>query len=383
MSKWVTTWAFGQRELATALSPDVSGCTVCAKFKANTHGNAIRLVFKEEYSKMAVEYLELALDVDGNKYEVTFEGAKSFILQQGQQLISDRIPASVNKYSTISLYIAFGENYSKSETSITQSHSDKGNYCMADFVAKPYKNPLGNMPFTERLCGLKEIQFEVDDNDPACAVAAFGDSIVEMASWFNPLQEEISKLNPNVSLLNLGIGGNRLLKDTNAPAAMGLNIFGKAGLKRLKDDIAPLQQLKAVILAIGLNDIAQPGGPEGFSPPKGEICTASELIEGLKQAIAECRSYGCKIAIATITPFKGFASYDAQCKAIRAEVNDWIRNDSQCDYVLDFAKLFADPSDEEALIPGSSIGDMLHPNPKAGLDVVKQLDVKALLEAII
>ena len=84
-----------------------------------------------------------------------------------------------------------------------------------------------------------------------------------------------------------------------------------------------------------------------------------------------------------MTPFKGFASYDAQCKAIRAEVNDWIRNDSQCDYVLDFAKLFADPSDEEALIPGSSIGDMLHPNPKAGLDVVKQLDVKALLEAII
>lgn len=51
MSQWVTANAFAQRELAAAISPNVSGCTVRAEIRLGLAGTGVKLAFAEEYGK--------------------------------------------------------------------------------------------------------------------------------------------------------------------------------------------------------------------------------------------------------------------------------------------------------------------------------------------
>lgn len=380
MNQWVTANAFAQRELATAISPDVTGCTVSVTLRAGLSGSALKLVFEEAYGKQPAEYLEVTLLHKGQYFGLTVNGSASFTAAPGERVVTDAVPVPVTAGEELTLFIAVGGQMSMSETSLEQRHSAPGNFCRGDFVPQPYKNPLPGVPFNERLCGLKELLVETSDD--ALAIVALGDSVTESAVWLNPLAEAIAGLRPNTTLLNLGIGGNRLLRDTNVPAMMGINAFGKAGLSRLKEDIFTLQGVRAVILALGANDIAQPGGPPGFSPPLEELCTVEELTAGLMELAARCRERGLSVIGATITPFKDYPSYSPVSAEIRNRTNDWIRSCGLFDYVLDFAALLADPADPEALAPGFGLGDGLHPNPAGGAAAVSAIDIKAFLAAV-
>jgi len=379
MSNWTTANAFAQRELAAAISPNVAGCTVSATVRLGLSGAGIKLVFEESYGKNAAEYREVTVKLGEKLAGITVNGEKSFSVAPGQRVITDAVDLSVSAGEELTVYIAVGDNMSMSETSAEQLHSASGNYCSGDFVAQPYKNPLPGAPFNERLCGLKEVLVNAPD---AAAIAAFGDSVTESAVWVKPLAERISALRTNTALLNLGIGGNRLLRDTNVPAMMGINAFGKAGLSRIGSDVFELSRVKAVIFALGINDIAQPGGPAGFSPPIEELCTVEELTSGIKEFVLQCRENGLAVIGTTITPFKGYPSYSAASAAIRNETNEWIKSCALFDYVIDLAQQLSDPEDPESLAPGFGVGDGLHPNPVGGASAVEKIDVEEMLRAI-
>lgn len=379
MSHWSTANAFAQRELAAAISPNVANCTVSVTVKAGLSGDGLKLVFEEAYGKQAAEYREVTLRQGDKLYAVTVSGEKSFSVAPGQRVTTDPVDLCVKAGEELTLYIAVGDSMSMSETSAEQQHSDPGNFCNGGFEAVPYQNPLPGAPFNERLCGLKEILVHTAD---AAAIVAFGDSVTESAVWVNPLAERIAALRPGTALLNLGIGGNRLLRDTNVPAMMGINAFGKSGLSRLNSDVFGLSGVKAVIFALGINDIAQPGGPMGFSPPIGELCSVEELTAGIKSVVELCREKGLAIIGTTITPFKGYPSYSDTSAEIRNQTNAWIKSCGLFDYVIDFAALLSDPADPETLAPGYGVGDGLHPNPMGGAAAVNEINVEEMLKAI-
>lgn len=382
MNKWVTATAFAQRELARAISPDVSGCTVKANIESGLTGSAFRLVFAEDYGKVPAEYVSAVVEVAGKKAQLTFDGETSFTVIPGQQMISDRVDMPVGSGEIITLYLAVGEQSSGSETALGQQHTAKGDYSREGFQAVPYKCPLPGAPFTERLCGLKELQVEVKRTAKVGSVAVFGDSIAESAVWVKPLQKYIQSVNREVTLLNLGIGGNRLLKDTNVPMMMGVNAFGNSGLKRLDGDILALEGVKGVIVAMGINDIAQPGGAPGFSPPIEELCTAEELKAGLTEVAEKCRAKGLAVIGATITPFKGYPSYNEKTANIRNEINEWILTCGLFDMTLDLGKLLGDVEDGEAMPENWQVGDHLHPNPIGGSAAAERIDVKKLIDIL-
>lgn len=382
MNKWVTATAFAQRELAKAISPDVSGCTVEAKIESGLSGTAFRLVFAEDYGKIPAEYVNAVVEVAGKKTQLTFDGAKAFKVDPGQRIVSDRVDMPLNSGETVTLRLAVGVAASVSETALTQQHTAKGDYSLDGFQAEPYKCPLPGAPFTERLCGLKELQVEVNEAENAGSVAVFGDSIAESAVWIAPLQKRIQEADKNITLLNLGIGGNRLLKNTNVPMMMGVNAFGNAGLKRLTGDVLELEGVKAVIVAMGINDIAQPGGAPGFSPPIEELCTTDELKAGLTEVVEKCREKGLAVIGATITPFKGFPSYNEATAKIRNEINDWILTCGLFDMTIDLGKQLGSMADSEAMPEEWQVGDCLHPNPIGGAVAAEQIDVQCLLHTL-
>lgn len=379
MSNWITANAFAQRELAAAISPNVAGCTVSVVVKAGLSGDGVKLVFEEAYGKQPAQYLEVTAKLGEKLACITVNGKKSFCVAPGQRVTTDPVDLCVKAGEELTLYIAVGDSMSMSETSQEQTHSASGNFCNGGFVAESYKNPLPGAPFNERLCGLKEILVCTPN---AAAIAAFGDSVTESAVWVNPLAERIVIARPGIALLNLGIGGNRLLRDTNVPAMMGINAFGKSGISRLSSDVFGLSGIKAVIFALGINDIAQPGGPMGFSPPVEELCTVVELTAGIADVVGQCREKGLAVIGTTITPFKGYPSYSETSAAIRNETNEWIKSCGLFDYVIDFAALLSDPADPESLAPGFGVGDGLHPNPMGGAAAVEKVNVEEMLKAI-
>ena len=359
MCKWITATAFAQRELAVAISPDVTGCTVKAAIVSGLSGKAFRLVFAEDYGKAPAEYTGAVVEVAGKRAQLTFGGAIPFTVQPGQRVASDRINLPVTVGEPVTLWLAVGAHGSLSETTLEQKHTAKGDYTWEGFETLPYQCPLPGAPFTERLCGLKELQVEAEED--AAAIAVFGDSIAESAVWIAPLQKKLQAKDSGVTLLNLGIGGNRLLRDTNVPMMMGTNAFGRAGVKRLEQDVFSLSGVKAVVVAMGINDITQPGGPPAFSPPLSELCTLEDLKAGLTQVVELCHGKGLPAIGVTITPFKGFLTYNDTTAQLRRDINEWILTGGVFDGSIDLAGLICDPGDRERLPENGQVGDHLHP----------------------
>jgi lysophospholipase L1-like esterase len=214
-------------------------------------------------------------------------------------------------------------------------------------------------------------------------VVAFGDSITEgvgassdMAS--RPYPERLGERlrQPGgaavaVSVLNAGIGGNRLL----APRA------GPRGLDRFDRDVLSQSGVTHVIVLIGVNDIGfgtLPGGASAL-PPQSSV-SAEQLTAGLQQLIAKARARGVKVLLGTLLPFKGSGYWSEDNEARRQAVNRWIRSRQDVDAVVDFDATMRSADDPLMLNPAYDSGDHLHPNDAGNAAMAAAVDMKELLE---
>ena len=170
-----------------------------------------------------------------------------------------------------------------------------------------YISETGNHAGTARLPSVANTRswfllsrVEVDAPDATGVVVAFGDSITDGAAstpdtnsrWPDVLSTRLlsSAAPMKISVLNAGIGGNRLLSD-------GAYGAGRNALARFEDDVLSQTGVTHVIVMEGINDI---GNARQNPTP-----TAGDLIAAHKQLIVRARAKGVKILGATLTPFWG------------------------------------------------------------------------------
>jgi lysophospholipase L1-like esterase len=190
----------------------------------------------------------------------------------------------------------------------------------------------------------------------ASLIVAFGDSITDGArstpetnhSWPALLAARLAegKATANIAVGNMGIGGNRVLRD----------VTGASALARFDRDVLSQPGVKWVMVLEGINDIGR-----GATAP-AEMVTADELIAGYKQIIERAHTHGIKAIGCTLTPFEG-ANYSRENgEAVREAVNTWIRTSGAYDAVVDFEAATRDPNNPKRFLPGFDPGDHLHPN---------------------
>lgn len=174
-------------------------------------------------------------------------------------------------------------------------------------------------------------------------------------------------------MLNAGISGARLLRDK-----MGVN-----ALARFDRDVLAQPNVKAVILMIGINDIAWPG--TAFARDQARP-TAAAMIAGYRQVIALAHARNIRVIGATLTPFAGALSgtplgdyYSADKDALRQEVNRWIRESGAFDSIVDFDRLLCDPTHPAQFAPAFDSGDHLHPGDGGNKAMADAVDIAALL----
>lgn len=221
----------------------------------------------------------------------------------------------------------------------------------------------------------------VDAKPGARSIVLFGDSITDGDSstpnenhrWPDILAERVAATGANVSLLNEGISGARVLRDR-----MGTN-----ALARFDEDVLSHPHADTVVLMMGINDI---GWPDSILVPAGEPApSADDIIQGYKQLIEQAHAHGLKIIGATLTPFEdtfqggpieGYYNTDKEAK--RVAVNEWIRTGGGFDGVIDFDQVAADPANPKHIKADFNSGDNLHPNDAGYAAMANSIDLKLL-----
>jgi lysophospholipase L1-like esterase len=343
-------------------------------------GNDVRVRLSNMYSTSAVSIgaVDVAVQlsggsaVPGSHHAATFGGSATTTIAAGSEVSSDPVPMAVTPEENllVSVYYPGGGGSSTwhYQASDTTYYSYSGNFASDDGTA--------NYPAADNAWEYLE-GVDVDSPTVSGTIVAFGDSITDGAystnganhRWPNFLAQRIEgqPAGEQYSVVDAGIGGNRVLTDTG-------DQFGTSALHRFQHDALGEPGVKAVILLEGINDIGTNIGPNG-------ALTAQDLINGYQTLISEAHSAGVKIYGATILPYQGAGYYTANGESIREAVNNWILTSGAFDGVFDTASALASPSNTLALNPAYDSGDHLHPNDAGYQAIASAVNLAALTSA--
>ena len=186
---------------------------------------------------------------------------------------------------------------------------------------------------------------------PVNAVVAMGDSITDGVGsdpdsdtrWSDALAARLARRGgpATMAVLNAGISRNELLADDVETGESPATRFGR--------EFADVPGATDVVLHIGTNDIAA-----------GR--TAPEIIDGLTRFATLARSADRRVFLTTITPSDNGQHGTRRARAVRDEVNRWVRERGRYHAagVFDFASAVADPDDPARLLGRYDAGDGLH-----------------------
>ncbi len=283
--------------------------------------------------------------VAGSDHVVTFNGNRSVIIPASAPLLSDAVEMKVEPLERLVISIHVPGVAPRGGHSLFQYVSGSA----GDETAAPQLPHQSLMRLTSMVS-----QVEVDSPAATAAIVTLGDSITEGAQstanafrgWPDRLAERLAAAHSKWSVVNAGIGGNRLLRYGTGPNA----------LARLDRDVFSVSGVKAIILLEGINDIGR-----GFYPPT-EPVTALGLEAADKQIVERAHAKGIKVYGATLTPYKGAHYFMPEGETVREAYNQWIRTSGTFDGVVDFAPSVADKADPTAFAPAFNLNDRLHPN---------------------
>jgi lysophospholipase L1-like esterase len=292
--------------------------------------------------------------VGGTDRTLTFAGKASFTMMPGVVAVSDPVDIDVPAVGDLAVSL-----YLPTETGPPTAHATglHTTYVSTegDFTGQS-EFPLAGT--TQQYYWVSSV--EVDAPAEAAAIVTFGDSITDGArstadtnnSWPALLAARLAadKATANISVVNEGIGGNRLFTD-----AAGL--AGVSALARLDRDVFSHPAVKWLMILEGINDIGTLASTTTTSP-----ITQDDLIWVLQQVIDRAHAHGIKVIGCTLTPYEGAGYSRENGEAIRAGINQWIRTSGAFDGVVDFEAATRDPNNPKRFRPDFDPGDHLHPN---------------------
>lgn len=370
MGNWVTAFAAAGREMREGVC--YAGRTVRLRVRVNLAGDTLRLRFANLFGDKPVQLGPITLWNGRGTAEVTFDGQPAVRMAKGCAVMSDAVFLPVRPGDTLTVLIYFPSALYPPLTAsgvYPVERSPEGDFTSdPDFAADLAPLVVGdNIQIPWALPALENI--ELFAGEDAGVVAALGDSITEMGYWTGPLGEALEAENPGkLAFVNLGISGNRLLYPTSGKMAeFSGNCFGESGLARFERDILSIKGLKAVYIAMGVNDITQPGSND-FAPPLSERCRLEELAAGFSRLQHALTDRGVKVVGCTVTPFGGMGGFCPETLKLWDGFNGWLRRQAAAGEIglADFGRVIEDPARPGYMRPAYDSGDHLHPCPAGG-----------------
>jgi lysophospholipase L1-like esterase len=362
--RWVGTWASsplldahaGNAEQLAAPS-ERPGVTLREVVRVSMGGETVRVRFSNLCgtgplvisAASIAQTLKDAAIVEGSSKPLSFHGKPSVTIPPGALVLSDPVPFKLAPLSdaTVSFYLpAPSGAITEHQLGNATSYRLPGNLVANTTLDAPststswyYLNGIDTLAAAD-----------------AGAVITLGDSITDGARttintnrrWPDELARRL-QADPkyrNLSVLNEGISGNKVLADG----------AGVSALARFDRDVIAQSGAKYLLILEGINDI----GRLHATPDAG--LTAADLIFAFDQMIQRAHAHGIAVIGCTLTPYHGAGYATENGEVIRKAVNDWIRNSGAFDGVVDFEAAVRDPNHPDTFLPADDPGDHLHPN---------------------
>jgi lysophospholipase L1-like esterase len=290
----------------------------------------------------------------GTSHRLTFGFAGSVVIPAGGEVASDLALLTTSPLESLTVSLYFAE-----PTGPATFHS----FALATSyrASGDRRSDTGASAYTETSTSWYYLAgVDVLGLLPRDAVVTLGDSITDGAHstpdannrYSDELAERLVAAGTQRGVLNAGIGGNRVLNDSEC--------FGVAALARLGRDVLDEPRASAVIVLEGINDIRASAVETPCLEPNPEV-TVQDLIAGHREIIRRARACGITAIGATLLPYKGDSLYTERGEQVREALNTWIRTSGEYDAVADFDRALADPADPDRLRAEYDSGDHLHP----------------------
>lgn len=358
--QWVGTWATAPMLADGGFNVrPFSGTTLREIVHISAGGAGIRVRFTNAYGTDPLTISDAHVTLSGGNaviqpgadHAITFGGATTVNIPPGAELFSDPVAFAVDPLSNLAVSFYLPSQVMRAET--FHAFGDQDN-----FIANGDVSNSADLPDATKISSWYFLDgIDVAAVDGSRAIVTLGDSITDGAlsthnanlRWPDLLAARLNA-DPNlknISVLNVGIGGNRVLNEVAGPSA----------LSRVDRDVLSQSGVRYVIVLESINDI---GRLAHLATPYDDI-TAAQLEMALKQIADDAHEHGIKAIGATLTPYGGAGYSSDKGEQVREAVNDWIRSSGTFDGVVDFDKATQDPANPTHFNPAYDSGDHLHP----------------------
>lgn len=374
-ARWVGAW--GSPLSDAFLSVSLNNQTLRQVVTVHQQGQAIRVRLSNRYGAEPVKLQEVQIGlsagdaavVPGSSHRLSFGGRNNVTLATGASVWSDPLPMAVKPMQRLT--VSF---YAPGPVHALSRHFGADEYM---WRASGNQNASENGQAFARIDnGLQRSWALIDGVDvqttqPGRVLVAFGDSITDGyvpdpkvplvpgtalngrdERYPDFLSRRLIAANKAVSVVNAGIGGNRLLSPPPLP------MFGEQGTQRLQRDVLDVSGVTDALVMIGINDLGLALWPR-----------ADPLIAGLQATAQRLKQAGVRVIFGTLLPARdalpqGLMHGRASVETARQQVNQWIRTSGVPDAVVDFDACLRDPAQPTRLRAEYDSGDHLHPGAR-------------------
>jgi lysophospholipase L1-like esterase len=371
-SPWVATWGAAMVATDPGGAPDFTGQTLREIVHSSVAGQRTRVWFSNRFGTepLHIGAAHIALSASGSvgtnadgtanqsgiqagtDHALSFNGSDTVVIPPGAEVVSDAVELNVPALTDIAVSIYFPDH-----TMASTEHSDSNQISYAANGNQVGAADLGGKSWESKPW---YVVSGVDVDAPGdSAVMAFGDSITDGAyatenenhRWPDYLATRLAadpgtKKSGVLGVVDVGIGGNRVLLDGYGPNAVS----------RINPDVIARSGARYVIILESINDI---GRFTSDHQPYGDL--TQRLEAGIAQIAAQAHQHGIQVIGATLTPYQGCGYYSDAGNEVRNAVNEWIRTSPIFDGVADFDKAVRDPQNPQHFAAQYDSGDHLHP----------------------
>jgi lysophospholipase L1-like esterase len=371
-SPWVATWGAAMLATDAGDAPDFTGQTLREIVHSSIGGQQARVWLSNRFGAVPLHIgaAHIALSATGSfgtnsdgtpnqsgiqagtDHALTFNGMGTVVIPPGAEVVSDPVALNVPALTDIAVSLYFPDR-----TMATTEHSDSNQISYAAKGNQVDAADLGGKSWESQPW---YVVSGVDVDAPGdSAVIALGDSITDGAyatvnenhRWPDYLATRLAadpgtKKAGVLGVVDVGIGGNRVLLDGAGPNAVS----------RINPDVIARSGARYVIILESINDI---GRFTSNHQPYGDL--TQRLEAGIAQIAAQAHQHGIQVIGATLTPYQGCKYYSDAGNEVRNAVNQWIRTSSIFDGVADFDKAVRDPQNSQQFAAQYDSGDHLHP----------------------
>ena len=363
-SRWVGSWASAQLapDAKNSLDPqDYPNATLRQVVRLSLGGDKVRVrlsnAFGTQPLTIKAAHVAVSAALSSARIEpatdrpLTFSGRAEVTIPAGADYWSDPVALKVAPLASLAISLHYA-----AAPSVQTGHpgSRATSYVLAgDHTADADLPGAKTVDRWFQIAGV-----DVISDKKARAIVAFGDSITDgygvqpntNARWTDGL---IARLKgKSLGVLNLGIGGNRMLLDGLGPNA----------LARLERDVLSQSGVTHLVLLEGVNDLGVLTR-DAPATPEAHKALVEQVTAAYRQILDRAHARGIKVIGATILPYAGSAYYHPgpESEADRQAINAFIRAPGNFDGVIDWDKALRDPTRPTFLLPAYD-NDGLHPN---------------------